>query len=87
MPLSINEATTLFERRADSLLETADGIRLGLQVVRVQNVRIAQLEQALAAANIPIPQMPQPQRPPQMPVGGPVGPDNVKDFPREGDEA
>lgn len=87
MPLSIQEAATMFERRADQLLEQADGIRLGVQVVRMQNGRINQLEQALQQAGIAIPPMPQPQGQAQA-AGGPVGPDNIKGFPNgEGDQA
>lgn len=80
MPFSINEAATMFMRRADQLIEQADGVRLGVQVVRMQNARIMQLEAVLKANNIPVPPMPQPQDQPDS-AGGPVGRDNVKEFP------
>ena len=45
--MDLNEAKRVFLRRAEDVLEQAEGVRLGVQVVQMQEQRIAQLEKEI----------------------------------------
>jgi len=79
MPLNANEAMSMFARKVETILEIADGLRLGLQLLQGQNQRIAQLEQFIQANKLQVP--PPPGQPGMSPPEGAAIPGNVTPLP------
>jgi len=56
MPMNFIEAVKIFERRAEDTIENAEGIKLGLQIIREQHQYIQLLLSELKKHDIEPPQ-------------------------------
>jgi hypothetical protein len=55
MALTANEAMVVFGRKAETIMEIADGVRMGVQLVQGLNQRCAQLEQYIQQNGLAVP--------------------------------
>lgn len=58
MPLSPNEAMVVFGRKAEVVMEVADGVRMGVQLCQALNQRCGQLEQFIQQNGLQVPAPP-----------------------------
>jgi hypothetical protein len=55
MPLNPNEAMVVFARKAETIAEISDGVRMGVQLVQAFSSRCNQLEQYIQQNGLPVP--------------------------------